>query len=339
MDREILLQIPTRYSSLVDVDPAWQDNGILLSSELTSEAEFSLVTYQGLAAFAKKIAVNQFSIYDKHRGRYLEAIAVHQQWRKDNMPATAAAPVYDVFPSYEAWLGRSRGAIGSGAFRSRFLKWFYGPTSIQIGNQLMSVNMFETRMMQRIPCDGEPVSFDSVYSPAKAFRDPLIKLQSNLVTDAGEVAVAVLLETEKQCEVVCAIESYSHRENTSPSMVTTDLCPADKPFWTAQFPGAKTALDAFHFIARISKTLEDPHAENLAATRALSLCIYSYNASDVASVHAALVDGTLNGKRHTTLEIAVRQSQCVRSLVRALFLKCYVLSRAHLSIRIRPHSV
>jgi hypothetical protein len=257
-------------------------------------------SYQGFNNIERKLYVQWNELYDAGRICYLEAVASFEQ--TNSATGDAASHQYAPYPVFEEWLCRSVGVIGGDVIRSRFLKHYYDAKGVVIGDVYMSLNMFLTRRLQSIPCE-EPASFDYAHSPAKTFNDPDINVQANLVSDATEVLVPLMTKTEKPGEVAHAIQLFAHRHGVHLTLMTTDTCPVDSPFWEKFFPGIKKMCDIFHGLHRILPTLRSPHCAGGQAARALSAAFWRYSPSDIAAVDAALLDGTLNGKSHSAAEI------------------------------------
>ena len=112
-----------------------------------------------------------------------------------------------------------------------------------------------------------------------------------------------LTNTTAAYETLHLIEDLAHRKNFKPDVHFYDTYPDNEGLWSLHFPQTKGRLDVFHLVQRISDTLRPTHCKFREALHALSACIYQKNEDDVAAVKRALMDGSLNGKQHTTTEI------------------------------------
>ncbi len=99
------------------------------------------------------------------------------------------------------------------------------------------------------------------------------------------------------------MEDLAHRKKFKPAVHFYGTYPDNEDLWSLHFNETKGRLDVFHFVQRISDTLRPTHCKFREALHALSACIYQKNEDDVAAVKRALMDGSLNGKQHTTTEI------------------------------------
>ena len=295
MDKRILQQVPRALARLSGVDPVWQKPGILLSAELTRQLEYDIVTYLGISNIEERLRTSLNALFEAHRIEYREAVL-------DYTVAQGGAQDCVLFPPFELWLGRTQGVVGGAMIRDRYLEYYYDPLGVRVGEECMSQDDFLHRVMQSISCLGV-ASYDATYKSSKHFANKDVVAQVNLATDCIEIAIAVLVPSEKRSAIRHAVETFSHRPNAQITCLGTDLCPRDEDFNKAHFPHAKLRVDTYHVFDRILSSLNDPHCDAVAASRALSRTVWVYNAADVAKVRAALQDGTLNGELHTDAEI------------------------------------
>ena len=104
------------------------------------------------------------------------------------------------------------------------------------------------------------------------------------------------------------IEQTARRPNFRPKYVYTDTWPKlDSFFKDIYGTGIIGRLGLFHAIQRVTKCLRKEHKNFNTVLRKLLTCFYNLDNNDESKVIAALLDGTLNGQKHSLEEIVELQ--------------------------------
>jgi hypothetical protein len=85
--------------------------------------------------------------------------------------------------------------------------------------------------------------------------------------------------------------------------VFTDTWPAEKVLLELLWDMAHGRLDVWHWMRRITKFLRDTHCKYGAALVVLSKVVFLWNEDDITAVDQTLLDGSLNGTRHSLVDL------------------------------------
>jgi hypothetical protein len=123
--------------------------------------------------------------------------------------------------------------------------------------------------------------------------------------DGGFISFVGLVDSTAMSEFSHGIEQTARRPNFRPKYVYTDTWPKLDLFFKTIYGAAVIGrLGLFHAIQRITKCLRKEHKNFNAVLRKLLKCFYTLNREDEANVIVALLDGTLNGRKHTLEEVS-----------------------------------
>jgi hypothetical protein len=178
--------------------------------------------------------------------------------------------------------------------------------------------LYRKRELQSIGCN-TCFSVDHTYDTARNFACEAKEVW-NAVSGFTEPLAMVLTNGTGLEEFIHALEDLAHRDGFDPTVIFSDTWPAGHECMEAIFLDIKGRLGVLHWMMRITDTLDSSHEAFGDAERALSQVVFCYSTKDHEDVVTALVDGTLNGKRHSTDEI----EELIRSGVFKTRYSCYI---------------
>ena len=116
---------------------------------------------------------------------------------------------------------------------------------------------------------------------------PLIDsfIRTNVGTETGELASPVIVPTTEGIHFAHAVEQFSLRKNVNPKIHVTDNWPVNEDLFRIIYGvGIILRLGIFHFIQRITNTLQKEHPDFGIACSELSECIFIEDPGDVRNV-------------------------------------------------------
>jgi len=152
---------------------------------------------------------------------------------------------------------------------------------------------------------------------------------SDVATETGEVACAVLVLSTKPCDFSHAAKQLSLRENFNPKAMCSDTWPCKSDYWALLLGHeVKGRLGLFYFIKRIAGTLRKKHLDYSKSVALLLHCLCYHNNSDYNNLMLALKNGTPSstGAKLTDEDIEdlkgtrlfrVRYGKCLRKEIRS----------------------
>jgi hypothetical protein len=166
-----------------------------------------------------------------------------------------------------------------------------------------------TREMQSVSCENGIFCQDHTFQAVRNYRKSLGAVAIwDVATSTGEIAAAVLVPSTKTKTFSHAAKQLSRRASFTPQAMYSDTWPNKDKYWESLFPNLQGRLGLFHFEKRIISTLKKQHIDYLRAINDLLMCLYEYCAEDYEQLLRALKDGTLNGKQHSSTDIADLQA-------------------------------
>jgi len=105
-------------------------------------------------------------------------------------------------------------------------------------------------------------------------------------------------------ETVHAWEDLIHRDAFDPTVVFSDIFPANEEALAKRLPNASGRLGIFHWMHRITKYLRKGHPSFMKACSVLSQLTFQFDTDDIRLLKLALEDGSLNGKTYVPDEIS-----------------------------------
>ena len=126
-------------------------------------------------------------------------------------------------------------------------------------------------------------------------------------TETGELASHVIVPTIEGIYFAHAVEQFSLQKNVNPKIHVTDNWPVNKDLFRIIYGvGIILRLGIFHFIQRITNSLQKEHDDFGVACSELSKFIFFEDTGDVATVELELEHGRLGDKAHLN-HIKLRQ--------------------------------
>ena len=126
----------------------------------------------------------------------------------------------------------------------------------------------------------------------------------DVATETGEIATAVLVPSTKTIHFAHAARQLAGRECFNPKVMYSDTYPNKSDFWPLLFDNIEGRLGLFHYIQRITRTLQKKHVDYFEAITLLLDAVYSYHSEDFEGVISALKKGHLGRKPHSDQDIA-----------------------------------
>jgi hypothetical protein len=160
-----------------------------------------------------------------------------------------------------------------------------------------------TREIQGVGCATISAS-DHTFATVKNYRSTDVEGAKCVFTvnssDSGEVAGMYLVNSTEAKQYSHALEQFASRPNVDPKIHVTDDWPSNADLIESIFnergsANLKGRLGLFHFIQRLTKTLNENHPDCRKAMAALSRCVYREDEGDVEKVLEALKHGRING--------------------------------------------
>ena len=111
--------------------------------------------------------------------------------------------------------------------------------------------------------------------------------------ERGEMASICIVPDTKQISYAHQAEHCVGRDNWNPKCHTTDTCPSGNAFWKNRIRGVHCQLGMFHFLYRITKTLNKECSLWKESVAALQTCLYYFEESDLRAVERCLREGLL----------------------------------------------
>ena len=84
-------------------------------------------------------------------------------------------------------------------------------------------------------------------------------------TETGEIASAVLVPTTKTQHFSHAAQALAARPNFNPKVMYSDTWPSKSDYWPLLFNKLEGQLGLFHYVQRITKTLNKKHIDYMDA--------------------------------------------------------------------------
>ena len=116
------------------------------------------------------------------------------------------------------------------------------------------------REIQAVGCRTTVVD-DHTYAVLKNYISDEIhgaKCVHTIGNEFGEIASAVIVQSEEQKHYSHQAEQFARRHNVSPKVHVSDICPQGTALWQTLFKNVVCVLGWFHFLNRITKTLRMP---------------------------------------------------------------------------------
>ena len=150
------------------------------------------------------------------------------------------------------------------------------------------------RELQGVGCDKNSSS-DHTFALKKNYKEELPEeaCAHSMGNERGEMSSIVIVPDTKQSSYAHAAERCTSRENWNPICHTTDTCPSGNAFWKQQIRGVHCQLGLFHFMYRITKTINKECSSWRQAVSSLQTCIYYFETDDVKAVERCLREGLL----------------------------------------------
>lgn len=282
-DGRLLATLPMQFRNAYPVDPRYTVNKKAhLDKHLSRKVDKLMLTHGNGEQLSQLLNELRGDYYLDRQEEYFQRLI-------DTNTACQKAP-----PTFEESIGNKFGLSGA------YLRNLKDEASRSTLNST-GVSDYE-RVMREIQAVGCKVSVSSdhtfevnknycAYEIDGAFATHVITVED------GQVASAVLVQNTKQEEYAHQAEQFALRPNVSPMVHFSDTCPNGTAFWKKLFRNVKCQLGWFHFLQRITKTLNKEHADWKQAIAELSECVYWRNPTDVAKVERCIQDGVIGRSR------------------------------------------
>ena len=287
-DGRLFHQLPSYYRRAYPVDPRYAVNyQIHLSKSASQLVEKLMLTYGNGEQISRALHEMSAARYENFEEDYYRRYA---DWR-EKTKSTEAAPR---LPSFRDYFGNRMGLKGD-TMRDRY--GFAASSNLTATN--LSDDMRNTREIQAVGCR-ICSSSDHTFAIIKNYIADEIgsaKAVHTINTETAEIASAAIVDTTSAKDFAHQLEQFSRRPNVCPKVHVTDNCPANDLLLRELFDRDNwkivLRLGMFHWMHRISVTLNDQHPDCNAAIAELSKCIYTEDLGDTKEVKAALLDGRL----------------------------------------------
>ena len=273
----LVAMLPEFASSAFPVDPQYCKENInnYMSQSITDQFEHLLIT-NGSGDMVAKMVFNAMNrAYLRKTSSYYSywKIRHKQTGEKPRLYLESEGGFITAYPP----MGDSyRKAFSNGA---RSVHTVYGVSD-------------EERRTREFGSTGAPLGLviDHTFSALASLKDKQgCKAVATAASLTGEMLTVAHVKSTKREDCAHLLQQVALRDNVNPKVVYSDTCPNNDKFLKLVFGAlVETKLGLFHFIQRITDTLNMDHPSYSSALWNLKQCIYKYHNDDWEAVMEVL---------------------------------------------------